>query len=268
MKRLLALWLALIASFWVARMVISVSLFSNVDLTIRSFMELVIVPGVQAAVVAWATRSRGGSPLFGPWRQALTRPVLRFALAVDLLLLLGAAIASRFAGGGTVFGFASLDGLPRLALSAKLLIAAILLVAASRSLSKPGAFAARLLAVFLATFATAVPTGWLAHAPEWLFPGQPLLGRWLRLALPLLLVLVLLQLGAQTAIGRVSSSAARAIDWALAACMLGIAILVGGFFLRPYLREPWSSMAWGAASVMSTALLVAGTLARSPAKQT
>jgi hypothetical protein len=85
--------------------------------------------------------------------------------------------------------------------------------------------------------------------------------RWLRFYLPLLLGLLLLLLAAQAALAKASAAAGRALDWVLAATLVLAAIMAGGFFLHPYLRDPWRSAAWTAASVAATALLLAGALA-------
>jgi hypothetical protein len=82
----------------------------------------------------------------------------------------------------------------------------------------------------------------------------------LRFGLPLLLGLVLLLLAAQAALARASAAAGRAMDWALAGTLAAAAVLAGGFFLHPYLRDPWRAVAWTLTSGASSALLVAAAL--------
>jgi hypothetical protein len=280
MRRLLALWLVLAASFWAGRIAISLSLFSAIDLTYRSFLELIVVPGLQAVAVTWATRRKEGGPLLAPWRHALRLWPLRLVLGLDLAILAAAwlalaaapaALRISAAGWPAALTFSTAAGLPRLAPAAKLAAAAALFaIAAWRrkddALPPATRWAALALAAAAAILALEPLTGWLAGGPQSLFPGQPPLVRWLRFYLPLLLGLLLLLLAAQAALAKPRAEASRAIDWVLAATLLLAAIMAGGFFLHPYLRDPWRSAAWTAGSAASTALLLAGALAaRRPA---
>jgi hypothetical protein len=58
MKRLLALWLTLLGAFWLTREVTSALLFQRVDQGLGAWVELLIVPALQTAVVGWLTRAR------------------------------------------------------------------------------------------------------------------------------------------------------------------------------------------------------------------
>jgi hypothetical protein len=58
-KRLLALWLTLLGAFWLTREVTSALLFQRVDQSPEALAELLIVPALQAAVIAWLTRKPG-----------------------------------------------------------------------------------------------------------------------------------------------------------------------------------------------------------------
>jgi hypothetical protein len=272
MRRLLSLWLVLIASFWAARIAVSLSLFSAVDLTYRAFLELIVVPGLQAVAVTWATRRPGSAPLLAPWRRALRLSPLRLVLGLDLAILAAAWLTLALGAGPAALRFSTAAGLPRLALAAKLAAAAALFaIAAWRRVGGPPPplpsttrWAALALAAAAAVLAVEPLTGWLAGAPERLFPTQPPLVRWLRFYLPLLLGLLLLLLAAQAALAKARAAAGRAIDWVLAATLVLAAVVAGGFFLHPYLRDPWRSVAWTAASIAATALLVAGALAAWP----
>ncbi len=272
MRRLLALWLALTATFWLGRVAIELSLFSRLDLTYRAFLELLVVPGLQAAVVAWAIGRRGGAPLGAPWRLALARPAWRAVLALDLAVLAAAWLGTEAGAGPQALRFAAECSLPRAALIAKLAVAAVLLGFAGwrRMRGVAARLATLALAAALAVLAAEPATGWLAGGPQRLFPDQPPIVRWLRFYLPALLSLLLLLLAAQAALARSSPAAARAVDRALAAVLVVAGIVVGGFFLHPYLREPWLSAAWTAGYAAATALLVAGALAagKSPAPAT
>jgi len=58
MKRLLALWLTLLGAFWLAREGTSALLFQRVDQGYGALAELLLVPALQVAVLAWLTRER------------------------------------------------------------------------------------------------------------------------------------------------------------------------------------------------------------------
>jgi hypothetical protein len=269
MRRLLALWLVLAAAFWVGRIAVSLTLFYSLDLTFRSFVELIVVPGLQAAAVTWATRLPAGPGLLAPWRQVLTSPPWRVILACDLAVLGATWLALGLAAGPPALRFGARAGLPLAALSAKLAAAAALLaVAGWRRLRGAGPRLGTLtLSAVLATLAAEPVTRWLENGPQRLFPDQPPLVRWVRFYLPALLALLLALFAAQSALWKASPAAGRAVDWAVAAVLVLAAIVVGGFFLHPYLRDPWRSAAWTAGYVAASALLVAAALAaRKPAE--
>jgi hypothetical protein len=58
MKRLLALWLTLLGAFWLTREVTSALLLERVNQSAAALAELLIVPALQTAVIAWLTRAR------------------------------------------------------------------------------------------------------------------------------------------------------------------------------------------------------------------
>jgi hypothetical protein len=58
MKRILALWLTLLGAFWLTRELTSALLFQRVDQGPRALAELLVVPALQTAVIAWLTRKK------------------------------------------------------------------------------------------------------------------------------------------------------------------------------------------------------------------
>jgi len=58
MKRLLALWLTLLGAFWLTRELTSALLFERVEQGPDALAELLLVPALQTAVLAWLTRGR------------------------------------------------------------------------------------------------------------------------------------------------------------------------------------------------------------------
>jgi hypothetical protein len=58
MKRILALWLTLLGAFWLTRELTSALLFQRVEQGTGALAELLLVPALQTAVIAWLTRGR------------------------------------------------------------------------------------------------------------------------------------------------------------------------------------------------------------------
>ena len=284
MKRFFALWLVLVAAFAVTRAVVSLALSSGLDLRFPAFVDLVVVPGMQAAAVSWALRTRGGPSPLAPWRAVLAVTRLRPVILLQLLVLAAAWLQTLRAlrtpralsplpsppvplapTARTLLSFDAATSLPRLALAVMLAAAALAWVrAAVRGRAHLGVAARAALLAAAGAFAVlaAEPlTGWLEGGPEHLFPGPSLLVRWLRFYPPLLLGFVLILLAAQAAVLRHRPLAARAVDWILAALAVVAATLVCGFFLHPYLREPWRTFAWTAGALGALAAAAAGYLA-------
>ena len=57
MRRLLALWLTLFGSYWAARAGVAL-LFERAEIGPEAWARLLLIPLLQTAVVAWATRQR------------------------------------------------------------------------------------------------------------------------------------------------------------------------------------------------------------------
>jgi hypothetical protein len=60
MKRLLSLWLTLLAAYWLARAAAAALLFGRVETGWPSFAELAAIPLLQAAALTWITRRTEG----------------------------------------------------------------------------------------------------------------------------------------------------------------------------------------------------------------
>jgi len=81
MKRVVNLWLALLAAYWLIRAAASSLLFGRVDNGYPALVELLAIPALQAMALAWATRQRGSLQLALPWREGWRLRPLRGALA-------------------------------------------------------------------------------------------------------------------------------------------------------------------------------------------
>jgi hypothetical protein len=264
MKRFLALWLVLAAAFALTRLAVAISLSATLDLRIAAFVEVIVVPGVQAAAVAWALRARQGPSPLAPWRAAFGSPVVRVAVVLEVACWVAACFPSL----PLSLRFAERWGVPRLLLSATLVAASVLWGReALRRRPTSSRIAAGALTLLLTLLAIEPFTRWLEDGPRRLFPTEPLLVQWLRFEPPLLLALLVTLLATQASLLPRQPLASRALDWVAALLLVVSATLVIGFFLHPFLREPWFTFAWivGSAAVLGAAL--AGQLAARPDPQ-
>jgi hypothetical protein len=62
MRRLLAIWLTLLAAFWLTRAVVSAFLFERADRSWEGFLQLVMIPLLQTLILGWLTRPAGKEP--------------------------------------------------------------------------------------------------------------------------------------------------------------------------------------------------------------
>ena len=87
MSRLLAIWLTLLAAFWLTRAAASAVLFGTADRSYEGTVQLVIVPAIQAVIVALLTRRPGTFALAVPVRAALRQADVRAILLLDCTVL-------------------------------------------------------------------------------------------------------------------------------------------------------------------------------------
>jgi hypothetical protein len=265
MKRVVNLWLALLAAFWLTRAGISSLLFGRVEQGFRALVELLAVPALQAVALAWATRQgRQPSRLAAvqcalPWREAWRLRSFRVALAIDAGVL-------AFAWGPAS---ASAAGLPAWVLEAKLLAGAALLLAA---LGRPGWSARDRLAVAAAAVALLALAAepwhpWLTALPGLLAPLAPgaaataRAARWFGAYGLALGAALLLALEAAAALRRRGRAAALAFDQALCLLLAAAACATLGFLRQPAADAAWTRAAATLGSLCATALLVGSALA-------
>lgn len=58
MKRLLKIWLALLAAFWLTQAAVSALLFETAHRDFGSLVQVAILPALQALLIGWVTRDR------------------------------------------------------------------------------------------------------------------------------------------------------------------------------------------------------------------
>jgi hypothetical protein len=241
MSRLLALWLTLLAAFWLARAASSALLFGTVDRGYGEAFQLVMVPALQALLVAWATRRPGPFLHSVPVRAALGQTDLRGILLLDAAVLVTGWIFL----GHPWFGLAQGRNLPNAWIALKAGAAGVILARSSKRDRWVLALAAGLLAL-----AALVLAGVVGPAPERFLSGQPRMLRWLAVHGLLFAAGTALVLEVQRQFRRSRPAAALALDWAI-----GLALLAG---LTAVLQ--FASIAATLGSLATTSLLIASRL--------
>ncbi|HEV2845894.1 MAG TPA: hypothetical protein VG477_13660, partial [Thermoanaerobaculia bacterium] len=209
MKRLLTLWLTLLAALWLTRTAVSALLFQQADGGFGAAFVLVTVPVLQTLAVAWVTRAQGPPPWAGLASEIRRRRLLLGLLAGDaaalllaLLLESGAPPAAwaglQAAGAGVFLGLAALRGV----------------------WSRTDRAWLGLLALTLAAFALAALPG-LEPLQGFLFPGRSPLFQRLAVETPPLVLAAAALLACREILGRESAAAAAFLDSALGLGLLG-----------------------------------------------
>jgi hypothetical protein len=264
MSRLLALWLTLLAAFWLTRAAASAVIFGNADRTYEGMLQLVTVPALQALLVAWATRRPGPFAHAVPVRAALRQPDLRTILLLDAAVIAAGWIVGTLGG----IGWFSLDqgrNLPSTWVAIKAGAAGVVLGLDTRGSSPERGEDRRWLlglAAGLIALALMVLFDVLRALPALLFPTRPPLLRWLLIHGVLTVAGTALLLRVQRIFRRGRAAAALALDWTLGFGLIAALISALHLFQRPFLVEPWGSLAATCNSLAVTALLAAALLAR------
>lgn len=237
MSRLLALWLTLLAAFWLTRAASSALLFGTAVGGYGEAFQLVTVPALQAMLVAWATRRPGPFLHALPIRLGIRQSDVRGILLLDAAVL---AVGWIFLGHPWL-GLAQGRNLQSAWIALKAGTAGAFLARSSRD-RWVQALAAGLLAL-----AVLVLAGLVDPAPDGLL-------RWLAVHGLLLAAGTGLALEAQRRLRRSRPAAALALDWAIGLALLaGLTAVLG---LAP--------VAATLGSLASTALLVAARLDETP----
>ncbi|HWM90821.1 MAG TPA: hypothetical protein VN493_08650 [Thermoanaerobaculia bacterium] len=267
MSRLLALWLTLLAAFWLTRAVASAVLFGNPDRGYESVIQLVTVPAFQALLVAWATRRPGPFAHAVPVRAALRQPDLRTILLLDAAVLVSGWVLGTFGGIGW-FGLAQGRNLPSIWVALKAGAAGVVLGLDTRGSSPERGEDRRWLlglAAGLIALALMVLFDVLRALPALLFPTRPPLLRWLLVHGVLTIAGTALLLRVQRIFRHDRDrrpAAALALDWTLGFGLVAALTSALHLFHRPFLMEPWGSLVATCNSLAVTALLAAALLAR------
>jgi hypothetical protein len=260
MSRLLALWLTLLAAFWLTRAASSALLFGSVDRGYGEAFQLVTVPALQALLVAWATRRPGPFLHAVPLRSALGQSDLRGILILDAAVLLAGWIFAGDPRLGPWLGLAQGRNLPNAWIALKAVTAGAVLLARNRSARSGNRERPWLLglAAGLLGLAVLVLFDLLGPLPELLLPSQPRIVGWLAVHGLLLTAGTALVLEVQRRLRRSRPAAALALDWSLGLALLAALIVALQLVRHPAL--PWAAVAATLSSLSVTALLAAALL--------
>lgn len=267
MSRLLAIWLTLLAAFWLTRALASAVIFGSSDRSYEGVFLLVTVPAFQALLTAWATRRPGPFAHLLPVRAALRQPDLRAILLLDAAVLAMGWILGTHGEAGW-FSLSQGRNLPStwMALKAGAAGVVLFLDEESRAGSSPDRGEERRwvlgLAAGLLALALMAVFDLLRPLPALLLPDQPRLLGWLLVHGFLLCAGAGLLLRVQRFFRRGRAAAALALDWALGLALLAALMTALHISQRPFLIEPWGSLAATCNSLAVTALLAAARLAR------
>lgn len=258
MGRFLLVWICLAIPLVVTTLTISALGFRHLDLRYVTFVQLLVIPVFQAAVVTWVRGQWDLSRSVSAAREAMSHRLIALFVVLDVAVLsLGIAVR-----GYPIVGIAGESSLHLKWAAVKALIAgAVLLGSAFRAedsnKSRPWVAG---LAVLVLAVSSAGFSPWLNHLPN-LIPGRGhMVIRWLIVygGLSTLGLFALCQVSAKARTH--SPLAAFFLDLA-GACLFAVALVcVLNIFIRPFLVEPWLSIARGLVSIGATALLVGSSL--------
>lgn len=253
MKRLLTLWLTLLAALWLTRTAISALLFQDAGRGFDAAFLLVTVPVLQTLAVGWFTRPPGPLPWAGLAREVRARRLLLGLLAADAAVLL---LPPLFESEIPPAAWAALQALA--------VAAAFGLGAARGAWSRADRAWLGLLAFVLAVFALAALPG-LEPLQSALLPGRPPLLQRLVCEVPPLVIAAAALLTCREILGRESAAAGTALDAALGFGLLGALLEVLTLVPQAPLPVLWTLLAWACLLLAATSLAAAALLARSPA---
>ncbi|HEY0784180.1 MAG TPA: hypothetical protein VGE98_17105 [Thermoanaerobaculia bacterium] len=260
MRRLLALWLTLLAAFWLTRTALSALLFGRAPTHFESLLLLVAVPFAQAVALAWATR-QPGPPLALPLVHGFRLPALRALFALDLLALGAAALAlaGRLPADLCATILAACTA-AKLAATA-VLLALLARIGGRRRGDRLLLVAAAALCALFAALPFAASRLAALPLPERLSAGPPLL-RQVAAQAALAAVAFTLVFETQSLFRRASAAATRALDWALGLALTAALVALLGAARGPAPALPWGLTARLLETLAATALLAGAVLFR------
>jgi hypothetical protein len=250
MKRLLTLWLTLLAALWLTRTAVSALLFQQAAGGFPAVFVLVTVPLLQTLAVGWVTRSPGPPPWAG--LEVRRRRLVAGLLAGDAAALL---LALLFESDLPPAAWAGLQAAG----------AAVLLGLAARrgAWNRSERSWLGLLAFTLVLFALAVLPG-LEPLQDLLFPGRSPLFQRLAVEAPALVLAAAALLACREILARESAAAGTLLDAALGLGLTGALLEVLTLIPEAPLPVLWAVLAWACRLLAATSLATALALVRAP----
>jgi hypothetical protein len=280
-RRFLALWFALTVTAIGVTAAVSFLAFHNVDLRYEPFVAYVAVPSLQALFLAWATKKPGRASIREIRQATFRHPTVAPVLILDAVLLgTGWVLQSHpiLGLGGAISVQPKWIGTKSIAASLFLLAAAVRREGTQDSLPhRPvPTWSERLwiilFALVLAGAGLHAFWPWIEWWPRLVTPGDfaslPSLIRWAIAYGGLFFVAMGLALKTAGLLAIRSPVAGFDVEAATGAAFCAALIVVLNVFLRPYLVEPWHSLALTAGSLAATLLLLGGITAAVPGQAT
>lgn len=228
MKRFLGYAAVLGLVQFVVGSAIAIVLFRDVDLRFHAFLQFLLIPFAQSAVLCAARPDPTRAGIV-----AMSAAVARDRLLGAILLIDVALFATLTLGGS----FDRLSGFLN-ALRLVLAAAALVFATAHGSWTRNDRTRVVALAAGLALTAPAFVTGWLVALPERLRLASKIVA-WMAAYLPPFALLVVVALLAIPAIERHRRIAGRLIDTSVLLAVVAAIIVVCNIFWRPFLVAPW-----------------------------
>jgi hypothetical protein len=236
----LVVWACLTAALAAATAVISTAVFRHLDLGYSAYVQLLVVPTVQALVVGWVGRRWSLRALARAIADALRHRVVAALLVLDVAVLgidiLGGWSASGVAGARV--GPVLLWSMLKAAVAGAVLLATLLRAGGGRQRQL------WLLALAAAMLVVAAEpmTGWLRAAPDLLRGLLPTALRWLVAYSSLVALGLIVLVGSAVAV-RDANPVAGFLFECTAAVLFAAVLVVGlNVALHPFLTEPWVTL--------------------------
>lgn len=262
MKHFLLLWVCLALGLTAATVLVSVLAFHRLDLRYQAFLELLLIPTFQAAMVGWLTAAFGPARVLRAIRETMGHRVVVVVLGVDAVVL----VAGWLLRTEPLIGMAGTASLQVRWAGLKALAAAALTLAAIRRCRTWGGQiwlclgSASLLVLGSNAFAP-----WL-RGLEALVPERfPTVLNWSLVYGTILVVAIIVALGTGGVLTRRGGLAGFYVDAAVASAFCVALVVAASFFLHPYLFEPWASLVRTGLSLAATFMLIGSGLGWSAA---
>jgi hypothetical protein len=253
LKRFLLLWLCLAIGLTVVTVLVSVLVFHCLDLRYQAFLQLLLIPTFQAAIVAWLTRAFGPTRGLRAIRETMSHRVVVVVLAINAALLVVGWLATT----APLVGIAGAVSLHVRWAGLEVLGAAALTLGTVRRCRTWGErFWLCLGSASLLVLGSNAFVPWLRGLEAFVPARFPTVLNWILVYGTILVVAIVLALGAGGVLTRRSGLAGFYVDAAVAAAFCVALVVAASFFLHPYLVEPWASLVRTGLSLAATFVLI------------